>query len=72
MAAIKNDPRDVLKKQPVYVDPGRDAADDVEVTHARLATNEPLTIDDDEFGGDPYNSTGRFSALLEKKRASEG
>ena len=72
MAAIKNDPRDVPKKQPVYVDSNRDATDDVEVTHARLETNEPLTIDDNEFGGDPYNSTGRFSALIEKKRASEG
>lgn len=42
--------------------------DEVEVMHSRLEPSAPLELDDNEFGGDPYNSTGRFSALIEKKK----
>ena len=41
--------------------------EDVAVVHSRLEPGEPLELDDNEFGGDPYNSTGRFSALVEEK-----
>jgi hypothetical protein len=40
------------------------ASKDAEVLHARLqAADEPLSLDDNEYGSDPYNSTGRFTTI---------
>ena len=33
------------------------------VVHTKLETARPLTIDDGDFGTDPYNHTGRFTSL---------
>ena len=71
MAVRNNESPASLKRRPVQVESQDPTQDEVEVTHSRLEPSEPLSIDDDEFGGDPYNSTGRFSALIEKKKASE-
>ena len=67
MAVRNNESPASLKRRPVRVEPKDPSQDEVEVTHSQLEPNEPLSFDDDEFGGDPYNSTGRFSALIEKK-----
>ena len=36
---------------------------DRQVVHAKLQAEEVLSIDDSDFGTDPYNRTGRFTAL---------
>lgn len=33
------------------------------VVLAKLKTDQPLTLDDSDFGTDPYNHTGRFTSL---------
>lgn len=33
------------------------------VVHAKLKTPQPLSLDDSDFGTDPYNHTGRFTSL---------
>lgn len=63
MAFRKTDPRQAVLRRPVQVDRDTPRKEDVEVTHARLKAEETLSLDDSDPGGDPYNSTGRFSAL---------
>ena len=71
MVVRKSDSRERVRRQPARVESREQNTEDVEITHSRLEPGEPLTLDVDEFGGDPYNSTGRFSALIEKKKVSE-
>lgn len=64
MATQKTETSGLPRAQPVRSEPGTSDKTDAEVVHSRLqATDEPLTLDDSDFGGDPYNSTGRFTAL---------
>ena len=54
----------VDRRRPVQADPeAGEKLRDADVVHARLKANDVLSIDDGDFGGDPYNSTGRFTAL---------
>ncbi len=57
----------MVRRQPVRIEPDKKNKGDVEVMHSRLQADKPLALDDNEFGGDPYNSTGRFSALDPEK-----
>jgi hypothetical protein len=46
--------------------------DDVQVVQTSLATGSELTIaDEDDFGSDPYNSTGQYIVLKAKQLGSE-
>ena len=64
MATRKTETRQPVRRQPVRDHADRPSQKDAEVLHSRLqATDVPLTLDDNEFGGDPYNSTGRFTVL---------
>ena len=64
MATRKTEARPTIRREPVRIDESTPARKDAEVLHARLAaTDEPLSLDDNDFGGDPYNSTGRFTAI---------
>ncbi len=69
----KTDSRIPVRRQPVHSgDPEVATREEVEVTHSRLDPSESLSLDDADFGGDPYNSTGRFSAIDPKKVAGRG
>lgn len=64
MATPKTETHGFARRQPVRSESDTPEQKDAEVLHSRLqATDEPLTLDDSDFGGDPYNSTGRFTAL---------
>lgn len=64
MATPKTETREQPRSQPVRSESDTPNKADAEVVHSRLKpTDEPLTLDDSDFGGDPYNSTGRFTAL---------
>lgn len=53
-----------LRREPVRLDEKTPNARDAEVLHSRLQpADEALSLDDDGFGGDPYNSTGRFTLI---------
>ncbi len=64
MATPKTDTREQPRPQPVRSKSDAPNKADAEVVHSRLEPKDkPLTLDDGDFGGDPYNSTGRFTAL---------
>lgn len=72
MATRKFDPHLQVRRRPVRLESDRLSKEDVEVMHSRLQAAEPLALDDNDLGGDPYNSTGRFSTLKPAKtRRSE-
>lgn len=67
MATRKPESRPALRREPVRFDETASNKKDAEVLHARLQpADELLVIDDDGFGGDPYNSTGRFSQIKDR------
>ncbi len=68
MAFRKTDSYLAALRRPVRVEADEPSKDDVEVMHARLEADETLSLDDSDPGGDPYNSTGRFSTLASDKR----
>ena len=54
----------------VNVDVVTDTTPPVEIVESRLTEADPLSVEDDQDnGGDPYNSTGQFFALAQKKQA---
>jgi len=64
MATRKTEARSTLRREPARIDESMPASKDAEVLHARLqAADEPLSLDDNEYGSDPYNSTGRFTTI---------
>ena len=64
MTTPKSETREPLRRKPVRSESETRSKTDAEVVHSRLQpTDEPLTLDDSDFGGDPYNSTGRFTTL---------
>lgn len=66
MTTRKTERATPVRRRPVQGDSDRPGKrdKDAEVVHARLqSTDEPLTLDDSDFGGDPYNTTGRFTTL---------
>jgi len=51
-------------RRPVNFEAEKTTKKDVEVVHANLQTSEPLMLaDDQDGGGDPYNSTGQHATL---------
>ena len=66
MATRKTEPRPTIRREPVRFDAATPAKKPADVLHAKLQSDEePLALDVDEFGGDPYNSTGRFTTIKE-------
>ncbi len=64
MTTRKPDSSAELRREPVRYDEKTSTAKDAEVLHSRLQpADEALSFDDDGFGGDPYNSTGRFTQI---------
>ena len=53
----------IAKEEAMLIETG---PQDVRVLRAKLANIEELSIMDDDFGSDPYNSTGQFVALPDK------
>ncbi len=64
MATRKTETRQPMPRQPVELESDSPSKKDAEVLHSRLqSTDDPLTLDDSDFGGDPYNRSGRFTTL---------
>lgn len=68
MVFRKTDSYQAALRRPVRVEADEPSKEDVEVMHARLEAEQTLSLDDSDPGGDPYNSTGRFSTLKPDKR----
>lgn len=64
MTTRKPEPRPALRREPVRYDEKTSTGKEADVLHARLQpADEVLVLDEDGFGGDPYNSTGRFTQI---------
>ena len=71
MAIRKSDPRPPLQRQPVRADLPGPQQQDADVLHSRLQGSGTALALDDEFGGDPYNSTGRHTVLSKSNRGRQ-
>lgn len=63
MVDRKTNPTQPVRGQAMRASPSPSAQTDARVVHHKLTAKVELTIDDSDFGTDPYNRTGRFTVL---------
>lgn len=65
MTSHKPENEDVVRQEKILI--GTDP-DDVRILRTKRKLTEDLTILDEDFGGDPYNSTGQYAVLKDGNR----
>ena len=64
MVDRKTDVSQAVRGQPIRAAGTTPSKHDAQVVHAKLQPEEEaLSLDDGDFGTDPYNRTGRFTVL---------
>ena len=65
MTSHKPENEDVVRQEKILI--GTDP-DDVRILRTKRKLTEDLTILDEDFGSDPYNSTGQYAVLKDGNR----
>lgn len=65
MTSHKSENEDLVRQEKILIGTG---PDDVRILRTRRKGTEDLRILDEDFGGDPYNSTGQYAVLKDGSR----
>ena len=63
MAIPKSENAAPVSRKPVRVESDASSDKDAEVVHSKLQPADELSFDDGDYGGDPYNTTGKFTVI---------
>ena len=65
MTSHKPENEDLVRQEKILIGTG---PDDVRILRTKRKPTEDLAILDEDFGGDPYNSTGQYAVLKDGNR----